>query len=438
MQPKTVLFMIITVSCMIGGGFSPAGTGAERQASTETIAGWNELTYLIAVAEDRLLTLKGLRTACMMHLAIHDALNTIEPVFERYAYEGQPEPADAAAAITQAAFEIVSSQYPDQVERLTEKLAMELRRVPDGPAKAAGISLGRRCAAGVMAMRDGDRWDAESEYTWHPMAPGVYAEFNDHSGTPEGFVFGAGWAVARPFVLPAPDRFRAPPPPDIDTDEYTGAFEEVQRVGRFQTLARTQDQTHQALWWKDFIENSHNRLARDLAVREHLDIRVAARLFALLNVSIFDAYINVFDNKFHYNHWRPYTAIRWAAHDGNPHTEPDTLWNNTHRHTYAFPSYPSAHGSASAAAAAVLADTFGDDYPFTMYTPAVDIAGPLSGKVSMHPPTRSFESFSNAAMECAMSRVYLGIHFRYDSVEGNRLGYRVGRYVIENMLNRLP
>ena len=67
-----------------------------------------------------------------------------------------------------------------------------------------------------------------------------------------------------------------------------------------------------------------------------------------------DGYIGSFDAKFHYNHWRPYTAIRWAAHDGNPRTEPDPNWNNLHRHTYAFPSYPSAHGTACAAAMTVM------------------------------------------------------------------------------------
>ena len=79
-----------------------------------------------------------------------------------------------------------------------------------------------------------------------------------------------------------------------------------------------------------------------------------------------DAYIGVFDSKFFYNHWRPYTAIRWADHDGNPRTRAEPDWNNTHRHTYAFPSYPSAHGTACAAAMTVFADTFGDDRWFRM------------------------------------------------------------------------
>jgi hypothetical protein len=241
-----------------------------------------------------------------------------------------------------------------------------------------------------------------------------------------------------PFALEKSDQFRSPPPPPIQGAEYQRAYDEVKETGRFQSMARTVDQTHQALWWKDFAENSHNRLARDLVAREQLELAAAARMFALLNISIFDSYISVFDNKFFYNHWRPYTAIRWAAHDGNANTEAEETWTNTHRHTYPFPSYPSAHGTACAAAMTILADTFGTNYAFEMRTPVVDIAGPFSGKIEMHPPTRKFHSFEDAAMECAMSRVYLGIHFRYDSVEGNRLGKRIGKYISDRYLIAKP
>jgi hypothetical protein len=191
------------------------------------------------------------------------------------------------------------------------------------------------------------------------------------------------------------------------------------------------------MWWKDFVESSHNRLARALVAREGLDLWSAARMFALLDMSVHDAYVCVFDSKFFYNHWRPYTAIRWAEHDGNPDTQPDVGWDNLHGHTYAFPSYPSAHGCASAAAMRVLADTFGEETRFTMSTPRVDRAGPLSGKIDMVPAERSFDGFAEAALECSMSRVYLGIHFRYDSVEGNRLGTRIGNWAVENSLTPL-
>jgi len=279
-----------------------------------------------------------------------------------------------------------------------------------------------------------DGWDTEVVYHFHPMGPGVYAEFAEHSGTPQGFVFGAGWSAAKPFVLRSADQFRSPPPPAIASEAYTRAYDEVKEVGRYQSKSRTPDQTHLAYWWKDFAESSHNRLARQLARDEDTDLWVAARLFALMNVSLMDGYIAVFDSKFHYNYWRPYTAIRWAEHDGNPRTEPDLEWNNTHRHTYAHPSYPSAHGTACAAAMTVLAETYGDAHPFTMYTAEVDSSGPLSPPMKLEPPTRRFDSFSSAAMECALSRVYLGIHFRYDSEEGNRLGTRVGNHIINNLL----
>lgn len=192
------------------------------------------------------------------------------------------------------------------------------------------------------------------------------------------------------------------------------------------------------MWWKDFVENSHNRLARRLVDDEGLGLWAASRMFALLEMSIYDAYVSVFDNKFFYNHWRPYTAIRWASQDGNPDTNEDPEWTNLHRHTYAFPSYPSAHGTACAAAMSVLADTFGDDRPVTMRTEMVDRAGPLSEKIRMEPAERRFESFSAAAEECSLSRVYLGIHFRYDSEAGTELGRRIGARTVNGVLQPEP
>ena len=232
----------------------------------------------------------------------------------------------------------------------------------------------------------------------------------------------------------APISFVCGPPPAINSAQYVAAFEEVKEVGSFASRTRTADQAHLAMWWKEFAEASHNRLARNLVTLDRLELRRAARLFALLNMGIFDGYVSVFDSKFFYNHWRPYTAIHWADKDGNPATELDAKWDNLHRHTYAFPSYPSAHGTVCSAAMTVMADAFGERRKFTMETPEVDKAGPMSGKVRMEPRTRSFESFAQAATECALSRVYLGIHFRYDSVVGDELGRRVGGYAVEKYL----
>jgi hypothetical protein len=403
---------------------------------SEQVTAWNKKVMAYAVEEDGLLTLKGLRTEAMMHVAIHNALNTIEPVYSRYKCKGEKRNANPTAACAQAAYEIVVSQFPGKKQELDKELSKWLSTVDDGASKSNGVSLGKETAAKILEARAEDKWNGEAEYIFHPMAPGVYAEFKEHSNTPEGFVFGAGWAKAEPFMLRSQNQFISPPPPPIESDGYTEAFNEVKAYGKFESEVRTEDQSHLAMWWKDFVENSHNRLARSLVIKEKLNLWQSARLFALMNMSVYDAYISVFDNKFEYNHWRPYTAIRWAEHDMNPDTEADTTWNNLHKHTYAFPSYPSAHGTASSAAMNVLAMTLGksDNYSFTMTTEEVDSAGPFSGKTKMDPVTRSFNSFSEAAMEASMSRLYLGIHFRYDSEEGYKLGKKIGDYANENFL----
>lgn len=413
-----------------------AGPAGADPVSAAPVVEWNQTVLEIAEAEDHFLTLKGVRTAAMVHIAMHDALAAINGRYRAYAHEASVPQADALAAMTQAAFTVALDQYPDRRETLEGLREQHLAGVPAHPTRTTGLELGEAAARAILKARQEDGWNAEAEYEWHPMGPGVYAEFNAHSGTPEGFVFGAGWAKARPFALESPDQFRSPPPPEINSDAYTRAYHEVRKVGRFQTMARTPDQTHIALWWKDFAENSHNRLARDLAAKESLDATDAARLFALVNIGIFDAYVSVFENKFRYNFWRPYTAIRWAENDGNPDTEPEPTWNNTHRHTYAFPSYPSAHGCACAAAMAAFADVFGESYGFTMRIPLVDVAGPMSEKIAMHPPTRSFDSPMQAASQCGLSRVYLGIHFRFDSTAGVELGRQVGEYIVGNHLVR--
>jgi len=407
--------------------------------AAQPVLEWNELVMQLAIAQDGLFTLNGVRTEALMHTAMHNALNAIVPRYAFYHYTGSQPLAHPNAALAQAGYEVAIASFPDQKEALEALLNSQLAAVEAGTAKDLGIALGKETAAALLKDRNHDRWNGEADYTWHPMAPGVYAEFNEHSGTPEGFIFGAGWAAAQPFLLTSSDQFRSPPPPDIQSDAYTEAFNEVKTVGSTHSTVRTADQAHLALWWKDFVEHSHNRLARDLIQKEQLNLWEATRALALLNLAVYDAYVCVFDNKFYYNHWRPFTAIRWAAHDENPNTEPDEEWNNLHMHTYAFPSYPSAHGTASSAAMRTLSNTLGkgDAYAFTMTTEEVDKAGPMSGKIKMDPPTRSFQSFTEAGLEAAMSRVYLGIHFRYDSEEGHRLGNAIGDYANANYMKPL-
>jgi len=405
----------------------------------DVVLQWNEKIMELAIEKDGLLTLNGVRTEAMTNIAIHNALNAIKPTYSFYKYSGNHPRANPIAASSQAAFEVAKICFPESESELKSLLDKFIKNIPNGESKKLGILLGKETASEILKVRNTDSWDGEADYTWHPMAPGVYAEFNEHSGTPEGFIFGAGWASATPFMLSSQDHFRSPPPPEINSQDYTKAFNEVKEYGSTESTMRTKDQAHLAMWWKDFVEKSHNRLSRNLILKEELNLWEATRALALLNMTIYDAYVNVFDNKFHYNHWRPYTAIRWAENDDNPNTDPDEKWNNLHKHTYAFPSYPSAHGTASSAAMRVLSNTLGtgDQYSFSMTTEEVESAGPFSEKVKMDPPSRSFNSFTEAGLEASMSRVYLGIHFRYDSDEGHRLGNVIGDYANQNFLTEI-
>ena len=425
--PKLLLLLIL-----VSPGCTVTPVDDDERQLTQAIGDWNQLVLSLAEAEDGFWTLKGLRTVTMMHLAIHDAINATDKRFDSYLSDRQVPETDAGIAASAAAYAVAAAQYPDKASRMTALRDQFSNAAPE-PVRARSTKLGETIATEIMRARNDDGWQAEPAYQWHPMAPGVYAEFNEHSGTPEGFIFGSGLALTQPFVLNSPAEFRSPPPPAINSVEYADAFDEVRELGRRRSDRRTSDQTHLALWWKDFAENSHNRLARRLIADENLDPHRAARLFALINMSIFDAYVGSFDSKFYYNHWRPYTAIRWAANDGNEATAAEVNWTNTHNHTYPFPSYPSAHGTACTAAMTALADTFGDEYAFAMLTATVDSGGAFSPKLKMEPANRNFERFSDAAMECSLSRIYLGIHFRYDSLEGNRLGRRIGRAVVKRL-----
>ncbi|NNF39516.1 MAG: vanadium-dependent haloperoxidase [Gemmatimonadetes bacterium] len=410
------------------------GTPGDPVAADVVVA-WNARILEVAEDEDGFLTLKGVRSAALMHLAMHDALMSLEPRFRSFSSFDSNLPADPVVSASEAAYGVAVVQYPDRAGLFDEERGRWVAEsTSDSALDANARIVGAEAAAAVLALRANDTWDTSPSYDWHPMGPGVYAEFNEHSGTPEGFVFGAGWAVATPFMLDAPSQFRSPPPPEIQSPEYTRAFDEVKAYGEATSAVRTPDQAHLAMWWKEFVEKSHNRLARELVDRRGTGLYEAARLFALLNMSVVDGYVASFDSKFHYNHWRPYTAIRWASNDGNPDTEEDASWTNLHDHTYAFPSYPSAHGTVCAAAMTVMGEVFGQQTPFEMTIPEVESAGPGSPLVSMDPPSRAFESFSQAAEECSASRVYLGIHFRYDSDAGTALGRNVGAMAVREFL----
>jgi len=190
-----LFFIIVLVIPIIMQSCQYKTTKAEKY-EPEILLTWNEMIMEMAIAEDGLLTLKGVRTEAMMHTAIHDVLNNIRPSYTTYLFEEKNINAEPIAAVAQAAYEISVSQFPDKRTELDTELNRWLETVENNQAKTEGKELGKKVASGILSSRADDGWNDEADYTWHPMAPGVYAEFNKHSGTPEGFIFGSGWAKA--------------------------------------------------------------------------------------------------------------------------------------------------------------------------------------------------------------------------------------------------
>jgi membrane-associated phospholipid phosphatase len=208
----------------------------------------------------------------------------------------------------------------------------------------------------------------------------------------------------------------------LTSDAYADAINEVQAVGSATSTTRTAEQTQIGTFWNPPIQNFWNQIAQTVALAHGTGLATTARLFAALNLSLADSAIAFYDGKYAYRVWRPVTAIRLADTDDNPDTIADPSWLPLAGTTPADPSYPGAHSTISAAAADVLARFFGDRQSFAVTSPA------LPGV------TRSFTSFSSAAEEAGVSRIYAGVHTRLDHVAGVTLGRDVADFVLHEAL----
>ena len=390
---------------------------------SHVILDWNRFAPQIIAADNGYVNpLPATRALAMMHLAMHDAVNAAAPRYATYAIRTVDRQADPAVAAAQAAHDVLAATYPKQKQALETYLKQYLADAGVGPQVAKGVALGKRAAADIIAARSDDKSAAEELYR-EGTAPGEYRFVPGFD-----FVNMPHWRGVRPFALGSPSQFRVSPPPALASKEYARAFEEVKRQGARTTDARTLDESHYAAFWYELSDIGWNRIAR-VVWRDHpQDLWATARTFALLNAALADSYIAGWDSKMHYNFWRPISAIRLAAGDGNRATMPDATWESFLT-TPPVQDYPSTHSVLGAAGAAVLAHAFGrDDIGFTFTSMSADSANPV----------RSFRSFSEAARENAESRVRAGIHFRFAIEAGLVLGQDIGRYTVRTLLQPTP
>ena len=367
-------------------------------------------------------TIHSTRNFAILHAAIFDSVNNIDRTFKPYAVHLShvSRRASTQAAADQAAHDVLISIYPAFASSLDSELQQDLEQIPHGQDKVDGIEVGEAVAASILALRSADG----SAVTLPPFMPtnqpGSY-QLTPPNFAPADFI---QWAKVTPFALAHANEFRPGPPPELESDEYTRSFVEVKSLGFINSATRTPDQTQIGQFWNGNIQDFWNEIAQTAALEHHLDLAQSAHLFALLNISLADTVIAFFDAKYTYKLWRPVTAIQMAAIDGNAGTEPDPDWLPLSMKTAPDPSYPGAHSAVSAAAAEVLRSYLGDRMTFDVTSES------LAGI------TRHFSSFSEAADEAGLSRIYAGQHFRFDHIAGKRLGRQVADTVLFTVLHR--
>jgi hypothetical protein len=231
------------------------------------------------------------------------------------------------------------------------------------------------------------------------------------------------WQFVTPFGITSASDFLLDPPPALSSNRYARAYNEVMTVGSIDSTVRSQDRANVALFYAASSPTQvFNQAADEVALARGSSLSENAHALALINMAMSDSLVASFLNKYHYNFWRPETAIHGGDEDGNPRTTGDPNWAPFIT-TPCFPSYPSNHGSASNGAAEVLRRLYGEaGHSITLTNPAV--------------PTivLQYSSFKQITDDISDARVYGGIHFRTDQDAGTRLGRAVGVAVYKNNL----
>src|SRR6266496_4075510 len=362
------------------------------------------------------------RSFALMHAAIYDAVNAIARTHEPYLIRltGVPRHASKQAASAAAAHEVLAALYPVFHAALDDELQQSLTQIPAGKDKDEGILIGRTVADRILALRSNDGANAQPILYVFGNAPG------DYQSTPPNFPpqpqF-THWSHVTPFALEHANQFRPGPPPALDSHSYSDAFNEVKTLGIINGTVATADQALTGRFWNGAIQNYWNEITQTAVLMDVLSTAQSARLFALVNFSLVDGVIAFYDAKYVYNFWRPVTAIREADTDNNPETVADPNWLPEVTNTTPDPSYPGAHAVISAAASFVLNSVLHHDHFNFTVTSEV-----LPGT------TRSFRGFSAAAQEATLSRIFAGVHFRFDLTTGERLGQNVADFVVDNFL----
>jgi hypothetical protein len=354
----------------------------------------------------------------MVHIAVYDAVVSIEGGYQPFAAAiSAPAGSDVRAAVATAAYLTARARVaPSQAAVLDTAYANYVGAIPDGPAKTDGIHVGEQAAAAVLALRANDGMSNVVLYACS-ADPAPEGEFEPNGGCstqPAGVNVGQ----IQPFTLKSSDQFRPDGPNPLTSSAYTEDFIETRDFGRVDSAVRTPEQTDIAYFWQ--ATNVHQGLV-DLAVQRTLDIRQAARFFAVVYTAAADANIAGFEAKYFYRFWRPRTAIPRADTDDNPDTDADPTW--TPLISVNHPEYPSAHSFSSTAMTDAIARFFGTN-KVTWTLTASRTAIPQLVRTE-----RTYYDLNALMREIYDARVWAGLHWRHSMMHGGQVGRKVAKYV---------
>ena len=390
--------------------------GLSGPVSADVIGDWNEKAVAF-VTKHRMLPPQAERVVASVHVAMFDAVNSIERRYRPYrlavttAKDTSKETAAAVAAVM-----VLAGMHPKDAEELNSLMGTYLATIPPGAAKSEGIKVGQEIAAKIVAERKVDGADAPDAYR-PKTRPGVYV--------PTPITASSMWPNVKPFAMTSPSQFRPQPPIPLNGEEWAADYNEIKALGGRTSTKRTARQTEDGQFWLITGPASYYPIVRQLVVAKKMDLVDSARFMALASTAAADAYISVFDAKYHYDFWRPITAIRNADNDDNPATERDATWqpiDNTPMH----PEYPCAHCITSAAVAAVIEVALGSaDIPeVTMSSPTAPGA------------THRWTNVWAYADEVSMARIYAGFHYRFSTRVGQDMGRKIGQLVVQNLMQK--
>jgi hypothetical protein len=390
--------------------------GLCSSASADVITDWNEKAVAL-VTKHRMLPPQAERVIACVHVAMFDAVNSIDHRYQPYRVSsptGTDTSKEAAAAV--AAGMMLASLFPKDAEELNSWIAAYLANIPQGSARSGGIQLGREVAARTVADREGDGADAPDAYRPRTK-PGVYV--------PTPITASSMWPKVRLFAMASPSQFRPQPPLSLESQEWAADYNEVKALGGKESKQRTPRQTEDANFWLITGPVSYYPILRQLVSSKKMDVVDSARFMALASTAIADTFIAVFDAKYHYEFWRPITAIRNGDMDNNPATEHDATWqpiDNTPMH----PEYPCAHCISSAAVASVIEAVLG-----SANIPEVTMTSATAPGVTHH-----WTNVWAYADEVSLARIYAGFHFRFSTRIGQEMGRQIGQLVVQRLMQK--